>query len=377
MTRYRPAPLLYLQARSRVERAIRDGRFKPGAQLPSEQALMRAHGVSRITIRRALDELVRERLVYRVPGKGTFVAPTEPCPPDALAIRVMMGRVRPADVFYHEVLDAIQEEAQRLGIRLVVERMPGDEGPPRTVSPRGGPAAEGVLWVGYLAEAEQERLGRRPGPVVLVDTMRDDVTPAVMGDNVGGARQIARHVLDLGHRVILYMTVLDSSVTKRQRRQGWEQALREAGRPPAPDLVVPIAGPVTRSACESLWDRIERTGATAVCCANDGMAAQLMGFLLTRGIKVPGDLSVTGFDDVSIAEPLGLTTVSVPRREMGRAAVWKLVHALKGIEVGPPVTVLPVALVVRPSTGAPPARPAVTVLNRSAGRAVPSPATIP
>lgn len=170
-------------------------------------------------------------------------------------------------------------------------------------------------------------------------------------DNRGGARRLTGHLTGLGHRRIGYVTGPARRTTTRHRLEGHRDALAAAGI--APDTGRLIAhGDYDRAAGHraalELLDR--EPDLTAVVAANDTMALGVCAGLRQRGLRVPQDVSVAGFDDLpfSVDASPALTTVRLPLREAG-ARAGRLVMAQ---EVPPPggVATIPATLVVRAST---------------------------
>jgi LacI family repressor for deo operon, udp, cdd, tsx, nupC, and nupG len=123
-----------------------------------------------------------------------------------------------------------------------------------------------------------------------------------------------------------------SNVLERERFHGFRDGLAAAGLPYDPALVIPGDYTIEAgvAAGEDLVGRSARP--TAVFCTSDEMAIGLMRTLLSAGLRVPGDISVAGFDDIefaAVAEP-SLTTIHQPRRELGQAAATALIDLLQG-----------------------------------------------
>ena len=150
-------------------------------------------------------------------------------------------------------------------------------------------------------------------------------------DDRGGARSLAKYLIDKGHRRIGFVSGPDTCPAARARKMGFDLALTDHDLPLMPELL--RAGDYTlRSgvrAAEQLLDLDEPP--TAIFCANDDMAAGVMAVAHRRGVKIPDQLSVTGFDDTSIAPVAfpGLTTIHQPISLMARLAV----KALSDIEI--------------------------------------------
>ncbi|RMI09349.1 LacI family DNA-binding transcriptional regulator [Cellulomonas triticagri] len=165
-------------------------------------------------------------------------------------------------------------------------------------------------------------------------------------DQRAGARDATRHLLDLGHREVLHLAGPQDWFDARERLAGWREA--DAG---APDPVV-VDWEAESGYREGL--RLVDAGLpSAVLAANDQVALGLLRAFWERGVRVPDDVSVVGFDDVAgsafFVPPL--TTVRQDFPALGRSAIDALVRVIGGEEVAP--TLLPASLVVRGSSGVP------------------------
>lgn len=202
-------------------------------------------------------------------------------------------------------------------------------------------------------------------PLVIIDSPRLPDVPFIGIDDVGAARTATEHLLELGHRRIGVLVdrlrpdgrrgfasrararrALDS--VARDRLHGIDLALRDAKIPLAGVPVVEAGGFLfdeARWAAETLLDRHQ---VTAVLATTDVLALTAMAVLSERGLAVPGDVAVIGFDDVPAAEPAGLTTIRQPLIEKGRRGAEAILQAINGEAVG--TVLLPTTLVHRNST---------------------------
>lgn len=173
---------------------------------------------------------------------------------------------------------------------------------------------------------------------------------AVIPDNVGGAREMARTLAHLGHRRIGVISGPGNLTTTHDRLAGFELGLQDSGLELAADAVV--AGDFTRDGGERAIDQllVRMPELTAVFAINDVMAIGALSGLRRSGRRIPSDVSVAGFDDIPIARDLmpSLTTVRVPMLEMGARA---LALALEPRDSGLRTEHLPTQLVLRDSTG--------------------------
>jgi LacI family transcriptional regulator len=191
-------------------------------------------------------------------------------------------------------------------------------------------------------------------PLVVVD--RDAALPTadvVLHDNAGGSYAATRHLIELGHTCIGCIAGPADATSAAERVKGFRQAMTEAGLPLPVHAVVEADFHFSggREATARLLATEEPF--TALFAANDLMAAGAVRALAERGIAVPYDISVIGFDDAPLAEMISpaLTTMRQPLQEMAQAAVSLLLARISDGNGGPPTRrVLPTSLVVREST---------------------------
>lgn len=204
------------------------------------------------------------------------------------------------------------------------------------------------------SSSEFRALGAAGIPVVLIDPMsKPPVDAASVGvTNWDGGRIAAEHLLELGHRRLGVVAGMRSHVYSRARVDGFRAAV-DAATPPGSVEVVHGDWSRTRAeaATHTLLDRVPDL--TAVFACSDIMALGVYDALAARGLRVPDDLSVVGFDDVPEAEWASpqLTTVRQPSAEMGAAAVRLLLDSARGGRRGEhPRVEMSTTLVVRSST---------------------------
>ncbi|WP_278235577.1 LacI family DNA-binding transcriptional regulator [Isoptericola sp. AK164] len=192
-------------------------------------------------------------------------------------------------------------------------------------------------------------------PVVAIDPHTGpEGTPTVDSDNTSGAREAVEHLIGLGHRRIAHLGGRTDLESARLRELGYRQALAAAGIEVDPDWVR-VGGywPETADApARELLDPPSGERPTAVFAANDQSAIHVLEVAAEKGLRVPEDLSVVGFDDIpesaSCTPPL--TTVAQPLHRMGAEALRMVLDLLQGTPREQHLR-LPTSLVVRSSTG--------------------------
>ncbi|HEX4205850.1 MAG TPA: LacI family DNA-binding transcriptional regulator [Ktedonobacteraceae bacterium] len=196
---------------------------------------------------------------------------------------------------------------------------------------------ESKLTAGLLAMLHKQspahliELHQQGVPVVLVNTigLRTDL-PLVVADNYGGAYQAVHYLISLGHRRIGYINGPNEFPYSHDRYHGYCDALKDAGLSPDPILLQQGQCEITsgRRCAEALLSLNEPP--TAIFSANDDMAYGVLDVAKMRGLRIPDDLSIVGFDDIapSASTHPALTTIHQPFREMGQCAVELLLSLL-------------------------------------------------
>lgn len=210
---------------------------------------------------------------------------------------------------------------------------------PRFLRDLGEHRVEGIF---YIAPHHQRvALPQGSGsPVVLVNAFDDLGTPCILPDDATGQYELTAALIAQGHRQIGYLTLPEDFVAQKLRLDGHNRALREAGIAPDPGLIVIGDEESSISERDHLAEAIDRLLArqdppTVLCCANDRLAIAVFGMLRARGVSVPGQMSVAGYDDYRvISETLypQLTTMELPYQSMGEAAARLMLGQLRGEE---------------------------------------------
>jgi LacI family transcriptional regulator len=196
---------------------------------------------------------------------------------------------------------------------------------------------EGLI---YVADHHQEiSLPDTPSgaPLVLVNCFDWNGTPSVVPDDEQGQFAIVSRIIAEGHRRIGYLTLPTSSVATQLRSNGYRSALRAAGIPFDPALVCAAYGCGQNTDVTMLSDAIDQMllnqdPPSVLCFGNDEMALRGYGILRTRGITVPDQISVAGFDDYRAISTMlvpPLSTVDLPYRRMGHAAANRLISMIE------------------------------------------------
>ncbi|MFI0900251.1 LacI family DNA-binding transcriptional regulator [Streptomyces sp. NPDC020983] len=267
-----------------------------------------------------------------------------------------------ANPFYGELARGVEDALDHSGCRLLMastDASPDKERRQlRTMEEQG---VRGVLLTPVATTGGRLREMARHGTrVVLVDHPGGPGMCSVATDNVTGARLAVDHLLALGHRRIAFLKGSSKVRAVGDRRLGVVQSLTAAGLDPAEALLevrLPASGGADAADAAVGTVLGHRDPPTAVFCLNDIAALGAVRGLRRRGVRVPADMSVVGYDDVHFADLLdpGLTTVHQPSYDLGRAAAGLLLDESRASHVHRQVVFRP-SLVVRGSTAPPPGR---------------------
>jgi LacI family transcriptional regulator len=284
----------------------------------------------------------------------------------------LFGLVIPslANPIFSRIILAVQERAYELGYDVllaytlnIAER---EEACIRRFLSRrvDGLIISPVYRIGAEAPIYQELLAREVPTILLGHTA--PFCPQfvnVEADDLQAGYSVTRHFLNLGHRRIAFLTGPAATPWTQERFEGYRRALREAGLD-VDDKLVFQAGRTMEDGSKAAMQMInEGSQATAIQAINDLVAAGCAETLLRQKLTIPGDVSIAGFGNTLLSEYflVPLTTVNQPKHRLGLAAMDSLAQLLKGQR--PESKRLNTELIVRASSGTPPATPALERLK--------------
>ena len=197
---------------------------------------------------------------------------------------------------------------------------------------------EGLIYVSDYHRAVDLSDAVATCPVHLVNCYDASGLPCVLPDDRAGQKALTARLLAHGHRRIAYVTLDARMDATRLRSAGYKDALAQAGVGFDPDLLIEGHVQDAHDANDRLARAIDDLLAmpvppTVICCGNDEMALRLYGHLRRRGLRVPEEISIAGFDNYrAIAETLfpPLTTVELPYRLMGQRVAERLIAQITG-----------------------------------------------
>ncbi|MGI9505057.1 MAG: LacI family DNA-binding transcriptional regulator [Geminicoccaceae bacterium] len=310
-------------------------------------AVAKLAGVSIATVSRALSNpervnaRTRERVlrIVRQTGYTPNIAARQLRAARSMTVLVVVpAMVTP---FFAELFDGVDRTLSAHGYSLLVGNLlDSPEKERRLVDLAFSGGVDGVILLNGQVPATPERsLTDSHLPTVAISVPSEDTDmPSVLVCEREAGAEVARHLLDLGHKSFGYVAGPEDNYCEVERWHGFSEALQTAGIPPSKIVRLPGDFGVEsgEQAALTLCRRPAAARPTAVFSASDMMAIGFMRGLREQGVNVPSDISIVGFDGIVFAdycEPR-LTTMKQPKLEMSEAAVELLMQAIKGEALG-------------------------------------------
>lgn len=358
---------------------ILTGELKPKDKLPTEMEIATTYNVSRITASRALKELELRKLIHRIKGSGSYVndgdwnKETNTNRPEGhLSI---ISLVLPFEGnFSSEILQGIEDVAKEENYFVTFHNSSGDPGTEKElieeIISRG---SHGII---VYPSSSRENMHLYSSllidgyPFVLIDRKIPGMDMSlVWADNQKGFYNITSHLIELGHRRIIFAgTSVFGISSELERYNGFCKAHLDHGVPLMPKHFFAESEMrdlpsgyhpnevLSRREAHYLFDTLDKlnedTKPTAIASVNDQVAEILMAVALERGLEIPGDYSITGFDNLPFAAhlPVPLTTVAQPVRQIGQTAAQELFKTIQEPDHEPTINTIPAKMIIRAST---------------------------
>lgn len=347
---------------------IHAGDFSFNESFCTEKMLSEQYHVSRITAKRAIEDLEQQGILYRKRGVGSFVSRS--LSPDSKATDTpkMISLLLPFATTQGNISEAIgslsavlAECGYFLSIHVTGSSSPKERTTLELLR------SQNIAALVYYPKRDNIHLEKLNDfmfsgcPIVIVDKQTDcPYLNNVVCDNYDGGRQAARHLLGQGHRNIAFFTAAPLSETSsvRDRFAGFLHEMKAAGIAPDPHQLV--------TCCEELSDgaalstertpfqqkllAMHRDGITAIIAENDRIAELIFLACRTIGLRIPEDLCLCGFDDTNVSRSLGITSIHQDFAGIGREVGRILLAALKNPAAETEKIILPVTIVPRASS---------------------------
>lgn len=245
--------------------------------------------------------------------------------------------------FYSSVYWAVEQELGTHGYRSLLTSVTEDMEKSLTLPPvLYEREVKGVIVVGILSKEYVRKMAEVFESIILVDNYYVDLAlNSVATANMEGGYEATKYLIGQGCHQIGFVGQIHKYNAYNERCLGYKLALSDAGLPVRnARLCTDVQLFTPEIKLDEIVDCIKRESMDAVFCACDREAIQLIGKLHAEGINIPGDISIIGFDDIENADIVNppLTTMRVPRRELGRRAAGLLIDRLES-KAGPPSAV--------------------------------------
>lgn len=366
---------LHAQLYQNLRRLIYTGHWPTNSLVPSEQLIAKHLKISRSTVRLAFQRAELEGLIRRVAGKGTFVAFSRQNGHQSGSI-AFISPFQPLSEWGAMLLNGAESAARARGYRLLYCRRNEDQREVELLQELQDDNIAGILLWPEAREAlthdEIESYRQLHVPVVLMDrTIEGMEHDCVTSENYAGASLLMQHLIELGHRHIVFITHrCIQLLTVSERLRACEAAMRQAGLSPCSPWLIgdgfretderQILDPASDAGAVEIMQIIryiqETTPRpTAIFALNDNIAILAMRAATLLGIRVPHELSIAGFDDMPFTACLNvpLTTVAQDTMAIGRQAAQLLINRITGWDGPTTIELIPTQLKIRLSTARP------------------------
>lgn len=264
--------------------------------------------------------------------------------------------------YYAEVVAGVRAVANKKGYSVEIGTSEGEsEAEKRLVDLFRTKSIDGLIIIPVISEQADLsyvfELNRRNIPFVLLEEVHGIQATVIDVNNVDASKEAVKYLIDQGHTDIIHFAGPAYSMHSEERVEGVRRAYSESSLVFDQEIIVPAGARLADGykKGKEYFSEKRRKRPSAVTCYNDLVAIGLMRALHELGIRVPEDISVIGYDDIEIAEylPVPLTSVRVPKYEMGERAAELLIHQIEAVKKVPPQKMhLEAALVLRDTTRA-------------------------
>ncbi|MCG8483936.1 MAG: LacI family transcriptional regulator [Clostridia bacterium] len=269
----------------------------------------------------------------------------------------ILGLILPdiSNPFFPDLVRGVEDTASHYGYNLVLcnsdKNSDKEEAYIRVLKENN---AAGIIYTSVVKRKEKniKLLLKNKIPFVIMDrSINISNVPKVYTNNIFGMHEMVEYLINNGHRCIAYISGPKYNSSSEQRLKGFKKALNDAGI--TIDLELIKDGDYSINSGKACMTEILKTGKcfTAVACANDLMALGALEVLKDKGIRVPQEISITGYDDIvmtTFTTPK-LTTVVQPKYEIGCEAAELLIKLVNGEEIQQKEVILQPKLAIRES----------------------------
>jgi GntR family transcriptional regulator of arabinose operon len=329
----------YYKLMEHIKEAVLMGRIKPGDQIPSENILSKEHSLSRHTVRKAISMLVNDGLLYTEHGKGTFCLGRQNKRSDSKNIGVITTYI--SEYIFPRVIQGIDGVLSGSGYSIMLKNTNNNTtNETNCLQDLLGKDIEGLIIEPTKSALFSDNLkfyeafDKHHIPYVFIhgyNTQLEGKSHVIL-DDAGGMVSVVEYLAKLGHKNIIGVFKADD-IQGINRHNGFARGLTKVGLSYNPDNIIWFHTEDKEVKPYTFIRQIieEKKDIDAIVCYNDEIAFRTFELLGKLGVKVPQDISITGFDDSYFSEncPVKLTTVNHPKEVLGQEAARILLEMLK------------------------------------------------
>lgn len=343
--------------------------YKKNTLLPSEKQLCEIFNCSRVSVRQAIEILVRHKIVQPLPGIGTVILrddisehilntiieeyPTQS--PRYIYGIIAAGKIRLGidNPFYSEIVQGIEEKIRETKYHFsftVFENIKRITDISELILTKN---VSGFILLGEIDEKFIITAKNSGLPIILVNNHLGTKynLPSIVNDDYRGGYEATKYLFTTGCRKIGCLKGPTDATSCEERVEGYKAALRDLGLPITESYV--IEGDLEFESGYEKAKEFIQLGVDGIFVVNDLMALGAIKYLLENGIKIPEDISIIGFDNIPQSQQItpALTTMNIERRQMGYIAASKIIEFIENISTYLPIKItLPCQLIVRNTT---------------------------
>ncbi len=365
---------LYKEIYDKIVYQIESGEILPDSKLPTEIELAEQHNVSRITATRVYKELADDSYIYKVKGHGSFVKSAKKSNPKSSGGFDFISVILHDNDYSADLLKGIEVVAEKNGYLVTFHNSLNSKvNESKIINDVISKGSKGIILYPVdtsLNMRTYSTLKINKYPLVSIDRSIIGLdTPHVSIDNIAAFDDITSHLIELGHKKITFVgTNVNSISSEMDRYRGFCQAHINHDLPLCTNHLIcnddfnsipedyHIDDDIQLNSAHYFFDILEKMDVierpTAIACVNDELAQVLIKVANSRGINIPEDYAITGFDNLPFAAHLNppLTTVDQHNKELGQLAASHLFKYINNPNTKPETKLIFATLIERKSS---------------------------
>lgn len=330
----------YYALMEHLKESIISGRIKPGEKLPSENELSNRYSLSRHTVRKALSILAQEGYVEAFHGKGTFCSEKMRHTRKSKNIAVVTTYI--SDYIFPRLIQGMDNVLSEAGYSIILKNTGNSR-------QKEAKCLDELLQKdidGLIIEPSKSQLVCRNEhlyrsleeyaiPYIFIQGIYEEMKdrPHILMDDEKGGYLVTRYLVEQGHRRIVGIFKADD-IQGLERHKGYVRALQEGGLAYDPNNVIWFHTEDRKQKPAAAAEMMVNGGCLpeGIVCYNDQIAAAVMDVLERKGVRIPEDISVTGYDNSLYAQKgSGITTIAHPQERLGAMAAELILEKINGV----------------------------------------------